>query len=138
MVAINGNAEECRQHFIEMQSVIRQMKLNGKDVWSVVDSDNAPALQSGTAPTTDAATKPVIDEAAEFRDHVLQRDPETKINIESNRSAVVHAMQDAPHHASSASADGPRVALNLKAGKHTGHGVILYRYTDHRAGRRLS
>ena len=138
MVAINGQTEECRQHFIEMQSVIRQMKINGKDVWSAVDKDNAEALESATAQTTDGPSKPVIDEAAEFRDHVLQRDPETQMNIESNRSAVVHAMQDAPNHASSASADGPRVALNLKAGKHTGHGVILYRYTDHRAGRRLS
>ena len=107
IVAINAGTEQCRQHFIEMQSIIEKMYGGKLDVMTAMDAQQ------------------------NLERRVMRFDPDKDTNIEANNLSVLNAMSSAmhdrcssqgrtpPEHSSTAASSSaqPALALNLLAGK---------------------
>ena len=108
-VAINAGVEQCRQHFVEMQAVIRKMTGGNLDAMTALDREEANDVSSN-ASREEAA-------AARFKRRVLRHDPESAENQRRNDDAVMSAMKAARSSGSSAVADAnAEASSNLHVG----------------------
>jgi hypothetical protein len=113
VVAINAGSEQCRQHFVEVQSVIKKMTRNQTDPMTAIDKQ---------------------DTAERLKNRIFRHDPASIGNENRNRAAVLDAMDLAAQRSRGGTTDLPNTggneptsssagpsakpqALNIEAGK---------------------